>query len=65
MLERWRNSLTLTYDELVNKVTWPSWAELQSSAIATLVASLLISLIVFGIDSVFKNLFQLFYDILS
>ena len=32
------------FDELVHKVTWPTWKELQSSALVVMVASLLISL---------------------
>ena len=42
-----------SYDELVHKVTWPSWAELQSSAIVVSIASLVIALIVFIMDFVF------------
>ena len=29
-----------SYDELVNKVSWPSWSELQSSSIVVAIASL-------------------------
>jgi preprotein translocase subunit SecE len=42
------------YDELVHKVTWPTWSELQDSAIVVLITSLIISLIVLFIDVVFK-----------
>jgi preprotein translocase subunit SecE len=63
MLEKWRNGLQLTMDELTQKVTWPTWEELQSSAIVVLVASLLIALFIFAVDSIFKNLFELFYTI--
>ena len=63
MLDKLRNSLSLTFDELVNKVTWPTWEELQSSAIVVLIASLLIALVVFLIDSAFENVFELFYSI--
>jgi preprotein translocase subunit SecE len=41
------------YDELVHKVAWPSWTELQSSAIVVSVASLVIALIVFLMDFIF------------
>jgi preprotein translocase subunit SecE len=63
MLEKWRNGLQLTVDELTQKVTWPTWEELQSSAIVVLVASLLIALMIFLIDSVFTKLFDLFYTV--
>ena len=42
------------YDELMHKVTWPTWSELQESAIVVLIASLLISLIVLVVDIAFK-----------
>ena len=35
-----------TYDELVNKVTWPSAKDLQSSVVVVSSASLLIALVV-------------------
>ena len=37
-------------DELMHKVTWPTWKELQSSALVVMVASFIIALIIFVID---------------
>ncbi len=51
-----------SYNELMHKVSWPSWAELQSSAILVLVASLIIGLLVFGMDSVFQLVMNLLYS---
>jgi preprotein translocase subunit SecE len=65
MFKKIYNGLQLTADELINKVTWPSWDELQSSAIVTLVASGLIALLIFGIDSVLEQLFKFLYSIAS
>jgi preprotein translocase subunit SecE len=65
MFKKIYNGLQLTADELINKVTWPSWDELQSSAIVTLVASALIALLIFGIDSVLEQLFKFLYSIAS
>ena len=42
-----------SYDELVHKVSWPTFKELQSSAVVVAVASLVIALIVFIMDFVF------------
>lgn len=42
-----------TYNELVNKVSWPTWKELQSSAIVVLIAALVIAGVVFVMDFVF------------
>lgn len=38
------------YDELLNKVTWPSWRELQQSGVIVLAASVIISLLVVAMD---------------
>ena len=47
------NYVQESYAELVNKVTWPSSSDLQSSTVIVAVASLLISLTIFGMDFVF------------
>lgn len=65
MFSKIKEALKLTWDELVNKVTWPTWNELQSSAVITLVASLIFSFIVFIMDSAFENLFKLFYSLFA
>jgi preprotein translocase subunit SecE len=52
-----------SYDELVHKVSWPSWAELQNSAIVVSIASLIIALVVLLMDMTFKNVLDLFYSL--
>ncbi len=42
-----------SYEELVHKVTWPTWKELQSSSILVLIASIIIALLVFLMDWIF------------
>ena len=39
-----------SYVEMTQKVTWPTWGELQSSATLVLVASAIISLCIFAMD---------------
>ncbi|MFN5224551.1 MAG: preprotein translocase subunit SecE [Bacteroidota bacterium] len=51
-----------SYNELVNKVSWPTWSELQSSAIVVLVASFIIGLVVFGMDTLFQVVMNLLYS---
>ena len=53
------------YDELMNKVSWPTWKELQSSAIIVAVASLIIALVVFAMDSTFSNVLKQFYKLFA
>ncbi|MBI3143300.1 MAG: preprotein translocase subunit SecE [Bacteroidetes bacterium] len=57
------DSIKLSFDELRHKVTWPSWDELQESSVVTLVASLIIALLVFGMDVVFEFLMKIVYDL--
>ncbi|HDJ34069.1 MAG: preprotein translocase subunit SecE [Bacteroidales bacterium] len=58
-----KNYIQEAYTELVHKVSWPTWGELQSSAIVVMVASLLISLVIFLMDISFKNILELIYSL--
>ncbi|MCB0655231.1 MAG: preprotein translocase subunit SecE [Saprospiraceae bacterium] len=51
-----------SYNELLNKVTWPTWPNLMSSATVVLVASAIIALLVFGMDAVSNQVTQFFYS---
>ena len=39
-----------SYIELTQKVTWPTWRELQSSAVVVLITSIIIAMVIFGMD---------------
>lgn len=39
-----------SYEEMTQKVTWPTWGELQNSAVVVLIASIIIALIIFAMD---------------
>jgi len=52
-----------SYDELMHKVSWPSWSELQGSAIVVSIASLIIALVVFLMDETFRNVLIQFYKL--
>jgi len=52
-----------SYDELIHKVSWPSWSELQSSAIVVSIASLIIAFVVYLMDISFQTLLQQFYTL--
>ncbi|MEZ4977746.1 MAG: preprotein translocase subunit SecE [Chitinophagales bacterium] len=52
------------YQELMHKVTWPTWSELQSSGIIVFVASAIIGLIVLAMDLASKNATELIYNLL-
>lgn len=42
-----------SYNELVQKVTWPTWAELQESTVLVFIATAIIGLLIFLMDFVF------------
>ena len=50
-------------DDLMNKVSWPTWKELQSSSIVVAIASLIIALIVYLMDLSFRNVLEVLYDL--
>jgi preprotein translocase subunit SecE len=52
-----------SYDELMHKVSWPTWSELQNSAVVVSVASLIIALVVFVMDKSFEVILQQFYSL--
>ena len=52
-----------SYDELVNKVSWPSWSELQSSSIVVAIASIIIALIIYLMDQAFSSIMNVFYSL--
>ena len=54
-----------SYEEMTQKVTWPTWGELQSSAILVLVASLIIAMVIFAKDKGSTLVLDTFYKSLS
>lgn len=54
-----------TYIELVQKVSWPTWSELQSSALIVMVASVIIALVIFVMDSSFSWLLERVYQLFN
>jgi preprotein translocase subunit SecE len=61
IVETWK----LTVDELVNKVTWPTWEELRSSTLIVIVASLVFAVAIVLMDSAFNFLTDLLYSFLK
>ena len=60
-MERLKLYIIESYNELVNKVTWPSWQSLQSSTILVLVASLIIAIVIFAMDLVSRQTLEFIY----
>jgi preprotein translocase subunit SecE len=52
-----------SYRELMEKVTWPTWQQLQQSTMIVLVATIIITAIVWLMDFGIASLLDLFYSI--
>ncbi len=57
------NYLRDSYKELMEKVTWPTWAQLQQSTMivlgATLVFTAFVTLVDFGAGNVLKQIYKM------
>ena len=54
-----------SYNELVNKVTWPSFKQLSGSTKVVMVASVIFALVVLVMDFVFKGMMNGIYNLLG
>ncbi len=57
-MDKLRLYVTEAYDELMHKVSWPTWAELQQSAVVVLITTVILALIVLGMDIASKYSIQ-------
>ncbi|MEO6133082.1 MAG: preprotein translocase subunit SecE [Saprospiraceae bacterium] len=62
-MEQIKLYLIESYNELVNKVTWPTWANLISSTRVVLVGSLLIAVVVLLMDFISKQFTGFLYNL--
>ncbi|HIY77389.1 MAG TPA: preprotein translocase subunit SecE [Candidatus Sphingobacterium stercorigallinarum] len=54
-----------SYTEITEKVTWPTWSQLQNHAVVVLVASIIIALLIFVMDKASSNVMELLYNTAS
>jgi preprotein translocase subunit SecE len=60
-MSKFINYLKESYTELTQKVTWPSWEKLQSSALLVLVATIILAAVIWVIDFAFQHLMEFIY----
>ncbi len=53
------------YDELLHKVSWPTWEELQQTTVIVLVALALVTAVIAGMDIVTEFVMKFVYNILG
>jgi preprotein translocase subunit SecE len=54
-----------SYRELVEKVTWPTWSQLQQSTTIVLAATAMITFLVWIMDAAISRVLQAFYSIVK
>ncbi|NGF58231.1 preprotein translocase subunit SecE [Parapedobacter sp. SGR-10] len=59
------NFIKDSYVEITEKVTWPTWSQLQNHAVVVLIASLIIALLIFVMDKASSNVLELLYGTAS
>ena len=64
-MEKIRAYIQDSYNELMNKVSWPTWNELQGSAMVVLVATLIFGMVIFMIDAIFSGSLNLIYNLFA
>ena len=61
-MERLKLYFIESYNELVHKVTWPTLANLQSSTVVVLVASIILALAIFLMDVFSRTILDAVYS---
>ncbi len=59
------NYITESYNELKNHVTWTPWAEAQRLTVLVIVFSVIFSLAIWGVDTVFSNVIEYYFTLIK
>ena len=62
-MERIKLYLSESYDELINNVTWPTWENLQQTAVVVLGSTVVIAAMIFLMDLVSNQFTKLIYNL--
>ena len=53
------------YDELLHKVSWPTWEELQQTTVIVLVALAMVTVVIAGMDKAIEFVMKFIYNLLG
>ncbi len=59
------NYIKESFGELKNNVSWPTWAETQSLTILVAVFSIIFSLAIWGVDTVFSKVIGYYFNLIN
>ena len=51
-----------SYKELMEKVSWPTWTQLQQSTVIVLIATIIITAVVWAMDLASNSVLKLLYS---
>lgn len=51
-----------SYNEFAKKAAWPSLAMLQKSTVVVIIATVIFSLLIFGMDKVISTILEFIYE---
>ena len=55
----------IPFEELKNNVSWPAWPEAQSLTILVAVFSIIFSLAIWGVDTVFSKVIGYYFTLIN
>ncbi|MGB3949328.1 MAG: preprotein translocase subunit SecE [Bacteroidia bacterium] len=64
-MSKFKEYIDETVNELVQKVSWPSWKELQNKSVIVMVAAVIMSLAIFVMDFSFNKMMEFIYQTLG
>jgi preprotein translocase subunit SecE len=56
------NYIKESFEELKNNVTWTSWSEVQRLTVVVAVFSIIFSLAIWGVDTVFSKVIKAYFN---
>ncbi|OIQ30727.1 MAG: preprotein translocase subunit SecE [Bacteroidetes bacterium MedPE-SWsnd-G2] len=59
------NYVKESFDELKNNVTWTPWSEAQSLTVLVAVFSIVFSLAIWGVDTVFSRVVKAYFTMIN
>ena len=62
-MENIRLYILESYNELINKVTWPTWSQLQNTTVVVIIGSIILTILIFIMDLVSKGATGILYDL--
>jgi preprotein translocase subunit SecE len=64
-MSKFKEYIDETVNELTQKVSWPSWKELQNKSVIVMVAAVIMSLAIFAMDFSFNKMMEFVYQTLG